>query len=261
MGNTLSKMILAAESGGEELRKLFGKSLATTRKSTAADFFTVADLRSERRILNILKKNFPEYNILSEEKGYINNHSKFTFVVDPLDGTNNFVLGTPNFSAAIALFKGDKVIQAVVRQPILKETFSAELGMGANRNGRRLKVNKETQLSHTTVAYSARYSTSANRETDTIRALLKLGLKRVLTTWAPEMDFCLLAQGRIEALVSDRNELYDFAAGKLIAEEAGAHCTDYFGARLKNDRAPTFVAGGAANIQMAVARAVRRAVG
>lgn len=260
MDKTLAHMVRAAEAGGEELRKLFGRSLKTTRKSTAADFYTEADLRSERQILTRLRRNFPRYNILSEEHGLIDRHSRYTFVVDPLDGTNNFVLGIPNFSVAIALFDGNKVTHAVVRQPVLCETYAAVRGAGASRNGRSLRVNRERRLSHATIAYSTRYATSVKREADTLRALLGLKVKRVLTNWAPEMDFCLLAEGRLEAIVSDRNELYDFAAGKLIAEEAGAICTDYNGQPLRHDRVPTFVAGNVSAIQSAVTKAVANAV-
>jgi len=253
----LIRLVRAAEAGGQVLRRYFGRSLATTRKSTTADFYTAADLAAERAVLTILKRAFPTYNILSEEHGLIDRKSIHTLVVDPLDGTNNFVLGIPNFSTSIALFQGPQVTQAAIYQPVLRKMFSAARGRGAYCNGRRLRVNRERRLSHTTVAYACPYGTSAAREVKLWRAFLGLGVKRVLSTWSPSVDFCLLAQGKLEAVVSEQNELYDFAAGKFIAEEAGARCTDFHGSLLKDDHEPTFVASNGTAIHHALTRALR----
>lgn len=257
MDRTLTQLVRAAEAGGQVLRRYFGKSLATTRKSTTADFFTAADLAAESAVLAILKRAFPAYNIMSEEHGHIDRRSAHTLVVDPLDGTNNFVLGIPNFSTSIALFHGTKVTHAAIYQPILRETFYAERGRGAYCNGRRLRVNNEHRVGHGTVAYSCPYSTSAVRELKFWRAFLGLGVKRVLSTWSPSVDFCLLAQGKLEAVVSDRNELYDFAAGKLMALEAGVRCTDFSGRKISDDHVPTFVASNGPAIHRALITALR----
>lgn len=98
MSPRIEKVIEAAKARGEVLTKYFGQSIETTRKITAADFVTKADVESERAILDMLAAAFPEYAIRSEERGRIGKESAFVFAVDPLDGTNNFVLGIPNFS-------------------------------------------------------------------------------------------------------------------------------------------------------------------
>ncbi len=95
------------------------------------DFQTEADLESEKRILSILKTEFPKYNIYSEEDGKFYHDSEYTFVIDPLDGTNNFVMGIPNFSVSIALFCKNEAIAGVVYQPILDQTYSALKGKGS----------------------------------------------------------------------------------------------------------------------------------
>ena len=96
--NYKETLIEAAHAGGEILKKYFGQTLNLIEKSTASDFKTEADIGSERAILTILRNKFPKYNIHSEEEGKFDNGSEYTIIVDPLDGTNNFVLGIPNFS-------------------------------------------------------------------------------------------------------------------------------------------------------------------
>ena len=96
-------IIKAAVAGGKITKKYFGKVLELEGKTRPSDFRTKADLESEKAIIKILEKSFPTYNIISEEAGEINKNSEYTFEIDPLDGTNNFVLGIPYFSIGIGL--------------------------------------------------------------------------------------------------------------------------------------------------------------
>src|SRR3989344_752859 len=106
----VKNLIKAAHAGGEILRKYFGKTLNPIEKSTLWDFQTEADVGSEKAILKILRRSFPKYNIHAEEEGKTDNGSEFTIVIDPLDGTNNFVLGIPNFSVSIAVLHKNKAV-------------------------------------------------------------------------------------------------------------------------------------------------------
>ncbi len=217
-------LVTAAHAGGKILKKYFGKTLNLTQKSMIADFKTEADTESEKAILKILKSEFKDYNIHSEEKGEINKNSEYTIVVDPLDGTNNFVLGIPNFSITIAILYRGEAIAGVVHQPILDQTYFAEKGKGAFLNNKRIRVNKNQDPKHLTIAYSCGYKTSHIRIASIIRSLVGSKFyKRVTFNWSPAYDYCLLASGKIEALITDSGtEIYDYGAGKLIAKEAGA---------------------------------------
>ncbi len=127
-----STIIKAAKEGGKILKKYFKKEYAVNYKEgQLCGIVTDADIASEKKILSILKKAFPDYNILSEETGAEERGSPYTWIIDPLDGTQNFVLGLPEFGVAIALAKGKEIIMAVLYFPLFDELYFAEKGKGA----------------------------------------------------------------------------------------------------------------------------------
>lgn len=238
---TLQSLIIAAEKGGREVKKFFGKALDLDEKSTPGDFRTLADLESEKQILHSLMEQYPNFNYLSEERGLIDNGSEYTFVIDPLDGSNNFMLGIPNFSISIALMHQNQCILGVIHQPILNLTFYAEKGHGSFVNKDRLKVSRVSDIRQTTVAFACGYTDHSGLLTRLNRDVYQSGGKRFLTNWSTAFDFCLLSSGKIEILVNNKNEIYDFLAGKLIATEAGALITGLDGRPQEDDRQNSFV--------------------
>jgi myo-inositol-1(or 4)-monophosphatase len=191
--------------------------------------------------LKILKKKFPKYNIFSEEAGKTENGSEYTFVIDPLDGTNNFVLGVPYFSVSIALMKNNEVIFGVIYNPVLMNVYYAEKGKGAYLNGKRINVSSESNIKNSTVSLVANYGFSIDNFVKMGRSLYELDVKRVSKFWSVALDYCLLASGKIEALILHDVPLYDFAAGKIIAREAGARITDFNGDKLSDDKEKIFL--------------------
>lgn len=236
------EIIKAAINGGDIAGKYFGKSLKIEGKSMPADFRTKADLESEKEIIKILVKKFPKYNIISEEAGEINKNSEYTFIIDPLDGTNNFVLGMPYFSTGIGLMKGNNTIFGVIYDPILKNVYFAEKGKGAFLNNKRVNVNKESDIKNSTVSMVVSYDDDVEYEENIILNLYKQDVKRVLKNWSCLLDFCLLASGRLEAVIFHDCPLHDFIPGKLIAKEAGALVTDFKGIKETSDKNNTFLA-------------------
>lgn len=231
----IKDIIAAAENSGEIIRKYFGNTLEIEEKSTIADFKTKADLESEQGIIALLSEKFPNYNILSEEAGSVDRQSEYTLVIDPLDGTNNFVLGIPNFTVSIGLLKGDRCVAGVTHAPLLNQTYSAEEGKGAFCNGKPISVSQETVLERSTVSYTCGYINNPQFEIKLLKKLQVSNVKRYLTNWSPAFDYCLLASGKIETIINNNNELYDYIAGKIIAREAGAIITDFRG-KLQDDR-------------------------
>lgn len=230
----LEILIKAAHAGGEALRKYFGQALELVEKSTIADFQTKADLESEKNILTILKAEFPKYNIISEEEGKTHNNSDYTLVIDPLDGTNNFVLGMPHFSISIALLHKGEGVAGVVYQPITDQTFSATRGGGAYLNGKQIKVNNVTDLKKLNIIYSCGYIIEDGYLGKIMGTFCSLGCKRIMNNWSAAYEFCMLASGKVESMITDGTELHDFAAGKLIALEAGAKIVDFKGEKEKD---------------------------
>jgi myo-inositol-1(or 4)-monophosphatase len=227
--NNKEEIIKSAKAGGKILSKYFGKNLKTEQKSTKADLRTIADIESEKAILKILKKEFPEHNIWSEECDYIDNKSEYTFVIDPLDGSMNFITGIPYYSISIALLKNDEPILAVVYDPTTNNVYYAEKDKGAYLNNRKIKVNNESDIEKCSVVYITGYKHPRSYYPKLVKRLDKYKIKRVLVMWSVALDFCLFSQGKIEAIVHNGSELYDRVAGRLIAEEAGALVTDFKG--------------------------------
>ena len=225
----LKILIKAAHAGGEVLKKYFGQSMDLVEKSTIADFQTKADLESEKSILAILKTEFPKYNILSEEEGKINNNSQYTLVIDPLDGTNNFVLGVPTFSVSIALLYKNEAVAGVVYHPIINQTYHATKGGGAYLNEREIKVNNILDPKKITIIYTCGYKIEYNYFSRVMSSLCSKGCKRIINNWSAAFEYCMLASGKVESVITDGIEIHDFAAGKLIALEAGAKIIDFTG--------------------------------
>lgn len=242
MSKELQIMIKAAKAGGKIVKNYFGKELLVTEKSTVYDYQTKADVESEQAIIKILTKNFPTYNILAEESGLIDNQSDFTFIVDPLDGSNNFVLGVPYFTVVIALQHRQTTIAGVIFHPMTHDCFYAGLGRGAYKNGQRLKVSGVKSVKRSTISYMGNYSVPRAKSGIRHSLIYRIGIKRLLAHWAPAADFCLLASGRTEGIFHEGTEVYDYLAGKLLAKEAGAKITDYQGRPEKSDANAYFVA-------------------
>jgi len=229
------EIIRAARAGGEVAKKYFGKILKIEGKTMPCDFRTKADLEAEKAILKILNKKFPKYNINSEEIGEINRGSEFTFVIDPIDGTNNFVLGLPYFSTGIALLNKDQIVFSAVYDPILKNIYFAEKGKGAYLNGRKIRVNKESKIGNSTVSYVRNYETPVGHSQKITESLENINVKRVTKFWSVILDLCIMASGKSEAMIIYGDlPIWDVAPGKLIAKEAGVLITDYSGKKDKD---------------------------
>ena len=245
------EIIRAARAGGEALRKYFGKVLTVTEKSMASDVRTEADIESEAAVIKILEKAFPSYNIFSEECGMISKNSEYTFYIDPLDGTNNFALGIPNFSVSIALVRKTETIFGLVYLPITDLLYHAVKGGGAFCNKQKLSISTEKDLARSTSAFECGYNCPKPFIIKIIGNLSRR-TKRVLVNWSVASDLCLLAAGKVETIVSRKTELHDFLAGKLIAREAGSIVTDFKGKAEKNDLNRMFLVSSNSDIHRKV---------
>ncbi len=237
----LQILIEAAHAGGKVLRKYFGKILKIVEKSTVADFQTQADVESEKTILKILKSKFPTYNIISEEEGKTYNDSDYTIVIDPLDGTNNFVLGLPIFSVSIGLLYKGEAVAGVVYQPIIDQTYYATKGGGAYLDGTQIMVNKIVEPSKLNIIYTCAYTVGRDYLARLMSTFIRSKHKRILMNWSAAFEYCMIASGKAESMVTDGVELHDFAAGKLIALEAGAKIIDFTGKEEKDYKNNKFI--------------------
>jgi myo-inositol-1(or 4)-monophosphatase len=238
----INKVIKAAKLGGEQINKFFGETIEVFSKSTIADFRTEADLASEKAILDKLQKHFPDFNYFAEESGWVKTGSEYTFIIDPLDGTNNFSLGIPSFSVSIALQKNDVTILGVVYNPILDELFYAEKDKGAFKNEVKMKVNDTREITKATISYACGYEENGVIYEHIVKAINTFKAKRLITNWSPALDYCLLASGKIESIICKGTDICDNMAGKLIVREAGGIITEFDGTEEKDEENTHFIA-------------------
>jgi myo-inositol-1(or 4)-monophosphatase len=263
MNSHISILTAAARIGGNELEKCFdhylsGKRLKTRQKSTPADLQTIADRASNRKILALIRSTplLRRSNIVSEETKSVDRGSKYTIVIDPLDGTHNFTIGIPYFAVAIALMYEAETIAAVVYNPMMNWMYTAEKGKGAFRNGKRIRVNPRPRSEHPTVSLIRGYKSSHIFARTLEDNLSDIKVQRKLQFWCPALDFCLLASGRIESIINNNEQPYDVVPGKFIAREAGAHISDFRGASDVSSDGGKFIASCNKKVHKAIVGAV-----
>ncbi|MDA7982994.1 MAG: inositol monophosphatase [Alphaproteobacteria bacterium] len=234
----LNVMRRAAERAAKALRRDFGEvhALQVSRKGPA-DFVSRADTRAEQILQRELQTARPDYGFLMEESGHIPNpKSNRTWVIDPLDGTSNFLHGIPHFAISVALREEERLIAAFVLQPLTGERFSAELGLGAFCNDRRMRVAARKNPEDTLIATGFPFLGHDDFEPvhNDIRAVMPktAGLRRF---GAAALDLAWVADGRFDAFWQRHLKPWDWAAGALLVQEAGGLVTEAGGKSLKPD--------------------------
>lgn len=196
----------------------------------ADDAKTKLDEHCEERIVSTLRDAFPDDGLLTEERGSVGPDADREWIVDPLDGTNNLAAGVPMFAHAVCLRDGDGPLLSVVYEPLTDDRYVAERGSGAWVNGNPVSAGTDVPLSAGTVALVPGLDAvrAHSERLDRIERALDDGCKRVLSTWAPCVDWGLLARGTLEAVVTVSPDVWEQPAGSLLAKEAGAsiHETD-----------------------------------
>jgi myo-inositol-1(or 4)-monophosphatase len=217
----------AARASGEILLKYFREDAYRTKYKEDTSLQTTADLESEQVIIDTIKSNFPEHSIDSEERGYFCTSSPYKWLIDALDGTENFVLGIPYFSSSITLCDENVPQIAVVFNPVTEDLYTAERGKGAFLNGTRINVSNEVQLKGSRAFFIPDFATKRIQKTACLRNKLYGQCRRVLDMWSPALDWCLVANGKVDSVVNISNRPIQPDAGILILEEAGGKITDF----------------------------------
>ena len=233
----------------------------------ANDYVTLVDKRSEAAIIDIIKASFPDHGFMAEEGGGLGaglgaapKSEDHVWIIDPLDGTTNFIPGYPVFSVSIALSVKGVLTAAVVYDPVREELFRAEQGQGAYLNGRRLKVSATSQMRSAllTTGFPFRDGSMVEPYLEMLRGLFMStsGLRR---PGSAALDLAYTAAGRCEAFFEYGLSAWDIAAGSLLVMEAGGRVTD-FGGGTEYLGSGNIVAGNP-HIQPALLDHVRRVYG
>ena len=234
-------MLLAAKHASKILLHHFNKKEKIKIKSNKS-LVGAADLEANKAIIRIIKKNFPDHSILSEETGFEDNKSVYKWIIDPLDGTHNFLRGIPVFGTSIALEYKNKPILGIINFPVLCITAFAEKGKGSFMNGKRIAVSHKKNLDHSFVLFEFSY---ANRM-EKVGFLKKLVHKTidVRNFGSAIYNLLLVACGKCDGYVVLTTNEWDIAAGFLLVEGAGGKVTDLKGGKWKPDQHQFVISNG-----------------
>jgi len=224
--------IKAAEAAGDLVRDKLFHSLAVREKGNDGDVVTDLDLAAEKMIIDILRARFPQHRIVSEEIGKVGGDEAWTWLIDPVDGTNNVVVGLPVLSIGITLCHLNAAVASVVHDPVSRRTWSAIRKQGAWSNGGIRMVLPRTDLRHKPVlAWIQGYGvSSADQKARALKLVMANGARRVLDLWAPLTCWMMLARGDIDGIIGYRIGELDLHGGALIAGEAGMTVLSFAGA-------------------------------
>lgn len=226
MSRELEVATRAAKEAGEILKEHFHKKADVTIKKDES-FQTEADRLSEKIIISAIKREFPDHSINAEESGLTKESSKYLWLIDPLDGTTNYVTRLPFFCISIALAVKGEVEVGLVYDPYHREIFTAQAGEGATLNDLSVKVSQTNDLSESMIGYS-RTRHVKEKFIDVFTKVAKATrTPKILGSTA--LQLCYVAANRLDADICLSQHPWDIAAGALIVKEAGGRTTDLNG--------------------------------
>jgi len=226
----LNTALECAESAARLLLSHFGQVRDIRIKDSHSSIVTEADLAADRHIRELIEARHPAHNLLTEESGFQDRGSAFTWVVDPLDGTSNFAAGLPWFGVMVTLLESGIPTAAAMVLPAEELVYTAERGRGAQRNGLPVRVSNATDPSTVLCAYgmdAAGDPESIDRQ-GRILGRLAQAVRNVRATNCL-MDFALTIDGRLGGIINFNTMLWDIAAPALVLSEAGGMLTDLEG--------------------------------
>lgn len=230
----------AARAGGQLLTRR--RDEFEVQEKAPDDLVTEFDLASQRAIVDVIQKAYPDHGILAEESlNQPPGEDGFRWIIDPLDGTLNFVHGLPTYSVSIAVEQNGQILVGVVFDPVSGECFTASRGGGAYRNDRPIRVSSTESLTKSLVATS--FPTNVGRDAIEIEQFIEAvvrcrGIRRL---GSAALNLAYLASGHFDAYWATETHAWDIAAGMLLVQEAGGCFTGLSGEPIDLDR-PQFIA-------------------
>jgi len=229
----------ARETGKIHLSAFRGNDLGIQTKSNVYDVVTRVDQESERFLLKEIGQHFPSHAVLGEESGVHAGSADWRWVIDPLDGTNNYSQGLPVFSVSIGLQYREETRLGVVYAPYFNELYTAVRGKGAFLNGRPIRVSDKADLAHSVLGTGFPYDKDINPDNNASNVAAVLphirGIRRM---GSAAYDLCCVAAGFLDGYWELALNLWDMCAGALIVEEAGGKVVPF-----RQDRGISIIAG------------------
>ena len=216
------------------------------------DFVTASDKKVEKILIDELQKARPNYSILSEEVGEINNDESFKWIIDPIDGTANFLHGIPHFAISIGLEHEGEIICGIVYDPIKDEMFVAEKGNGAYLNNKKIRVSSRSQLKDCIIFTGGPKKEAKNRdlalkEYNNFSSKVLLPIRKL---GSASLDMAYVAAGRCDGFWQRNLNYWDIAAGIILVKESGGFVTDFLGENKYKENKTILVTNSKINNEM-----------
>jgi len=219
----LNVAIMAARRGGDTLfRNLNKLEKLKVEVKGRNDFVSEADRNAEKAVISAIQRHYPDHAILAEESGQ-QGDSEYLWIIDPLDGTTNYLHGFPVFCVSVGLMHNGRLEHGAVYDPMRQELFTASRGQGAQLDGRKIRVSKRTALEQALIGTGFPFRDS-NMALDPYVRMLVSAIKNtegIRRAGAAALDLCYVAAGRLDAFWETGLSIWDLAAGALIIREAG----------------------------------------
>ncbi|MFC5652972.1 inositol monophosphatase family protein [Paenibacillus solisilvae] len=228
---TIAKEIASAAAleAGRLARSRFDTLNHYEEKDASGDMVTEVDHLAEATILKKIQSVFPEHRIRSEEIGDNHADSKWMWMVDPLDGTNNFAVGLPLFSVSITLLYEQKPVMAVIYEPITDRLYVSCRNEGACCNTEPLSMNNAKDFKRATVGWIQGHKVQNEERAVKLRHYIDVNTKRMMRLWAPTLQWNMLARGDMHGIIVYNSEGDDLYSGLLMVQEAGGTVVDFSG--------------------------------
>jgi len=223
-------LLKAADAGAKEMVRFFNGQFSISNKEGINNLVTEADHAAERAIFDVIRADFPDHALLSEEAGEIIQEADYKWIIDPIDGTVNFAHGIPLCCVSIALEQAGKVVMGAVYNPFLQELFFAQKGWGATLNDKKIQVSKKEKVGSSCLVtgFPYTYLDMPNGPLTVFEKLIRQGIP-VRRLGSAAIDLCWVAAGRFDGFYEHKLQAWDSAAGWLMVEEAGGRVTDFKG--------------------------------
>jgi myo-inositol-1(or 4)-monophosphatase len=225
-------LLKAVKAGGDVLMSFFNGTFKIMNKEGINNPVTEADLAAEKAIFEVIRNQFPDHYLLSEEAGILESTSNYKWIIDPIDGTINFAHGIPICCVSIGIEKDGEMVMGAVYSPALNELYIAEKGKGAWLNDKPIKVSAESALEHACLVtgFPYTYLDEPNGPLQCFERFIRKGVP-VRRLGSAALDLCWVAAGRFDGFYEHKLQPWDSAAGYLIVEEAGGKVSDMKGSK------------------------------
>jgi myo-inositol-1(or 4)-monophosphatase len=227
MSRILDTAVLAAEMAGQFLSEKFGRVTSIERKADTS-LVTEVDKRAEQIVVDVIRENFPRHSICAEERGLDSKDGDWLWIIDPLDGTHNFIRSIPLYGVSIGVAHNNEFVAGVIYLPSEEEFFVAEKGSGAFKNDRKIKVSSVNGLQDASMGFDSTLKVNSSAKSQVMSGFAREVFNvRMFGSSARNLTF--IAEGKLDLVIEFDDHLWDFGGAACIISEAGGSITDFSG--------------------------------